>query len=158
MTGWFGHKEHLFRVAALFAGGILVFLILQGLLVPKGFGVYGHFRAGALDDNRARPLAFAGRGSCVECHTDVADSQKGGRHEGVHCEACHGALASHAADPSEHQAVKPDSRVLCVRCHQANVARPASFPQIDVDEHAGGEACTTCHAAHNPGLGEGETQ
>ena len=33
----FGHKEHLVRVAALFAAGILVFLALQALLVPKGF-------------------------------------------------------------------------------------------------------------------------
>jgi hypothetical protein len=158
MGGLFGHKEHLVRVAGLFLCGFLVFLVLQGLLVPKGFGVYGHFRAGALDDNRARPLVFAGRAACVECHSDVADSQKGGRHEGVRCEACHGALGSHAADPSEHEAHKPDSRDLCARCHHANVARPAPFPQVDVAEHAGGEACTSCHAAHNPGLGGGATQ
>jgi hypothetical protein len=153
MGGLFGHKEHLVRVAGLFLCGVLVFLVLQALLVPKGFGVYGHFRAGALDDNRARALAFAGQAACVECHSDVADAKKAGRHAGVHCEACHGALARHAADPTEQKAEKPDSRVLCVRCHQMNVARPASFPQIDAAEHAGGEACTSCHAAHNPGLG-----
>jgi Cytochrome c554 and c-prime len=158
MGGLFGHKEHLVRVAGLFLCGVLAFLVLQGLLVPKGFGVYGHFRAGALDDNRARPVAFAGRAACVECHSDVADAQKGGKHEGVHCEACHGALASHAADPTQHEAHKPDSRVLCARCHQMNVARPAGFPQIDVAEHAGKEACTTCHVAHNPGLGGGEAK
>ena len=71
MGGLFGHKEHLVRVAALFAAGVLVFVALQSLLVPKGFGGYGHYRAGALDDNRARPLVHAGRGACVECHADV---------------------------------------------------------------------------------------
>jgi hypothetical protein len=44
--------------------------------------------------------------------------------------------------------------VLCVRCHQQNVARPSSFPQKDRAEHAGDELCTTCHVAHHPRIGE----
>ena len=44
----FGHKEHLLRVAGLFVAGVLAFLVLQAFLVPRGFGVYGHYRAGAL--------------------------------------------------------------------------------------------------------------
>lgn len=150
----FGHKGHLVRVGVLFLAGIGLFLVLQALLVPRDFGVYGHFRAGALDDNRAHPLAYAGRAACVDCHGDVAETLSGGHHKGVHCEACHGPLARHAEDPSTQEAVKPDSRELCPRCHQANVARPARFPQIDVSEHMGDEACTTCHAAHDP-AGEG---
>jgi predicted CXXCH cytochrome family protein len=146
----FGHKGHLVRVAALFVAGVLVFLVLQALLVPKGFGVYGHYRAGALEENRSRPVAFAGRAACVECHSDVPEAAKGGPHEEVRCEACHGALAGHAGDPTEKKAVRPDSRILCARCHAENVARPARFPQVDPTEHGGGEACTTCHAAHNP--------
>jgi hypothetical protein len=46
--------------------------------------------------------------------------------------------------------VRPDSKVLCARCHQALAARPASFPQVEAAEHSGGEACTTCHQAHSP--------
>jgi hypothetical protein len=53
----------------------------------------------------------------------------------------------------EQKAQKPDAAVLCVRCHQANVARPAGFPQKDRAEHAGDEVCTTCHVAHHPGMG-----
>ena len=150
MSVLFGHKEHLVRMAALFGVGVVAFLVLQALLVPKGFGVYGHYRAGALEENRARPVAFAGRAACVECHSDVPEAMKGGRHEGVRCEACHGPLAAHAGDPSEKKAVRPDSRVLCARCHAVNVARPARFPQVDLVEHAGKEACTGCHKAHNP--------
>jgi len=146
----FGHKGHLVRVAALFAGGVLVFAVLQAFLVPKGFGVYGHYRAGALEENRVRPVSFAGRAACVECHSDVPEAMKGGRHAAIHCEACHGPLAGHAGDPTEKKAVRPDSKVLCAGCHAANVARPAKFPQVEVAEHASGEACTTCHVAHNP--------
>ena len=150
MGDLFGHKGHLVRVATLFVGGVLVFLVLQALLVPKGFGAYGHYRAGALDANRARPVSFAGRTACIECHSDVPDAMKGGRHEKVRCEACHGPLAGHAGDPGEKKAERPDSRVLCARCHATSVARPARFPQVEVADHAGGEACTTCHVAHNP--------
>lgn len=146
----FGHKGHLLRVAGLFAAGVLAFLVLQAFLVPKGFGVYGHYRAGALEENRVRPVSFAGRAACVECHSDVPEAMKGGRHEAIHCEACHGPLAAHAGDPAEKKAVRPDSRELCARCHAPNVARPAKFPQVETADHASGEACTTCHAAHNP--------
>jgi hypothetical protein len=150
MGGFFGHKGHLVRVAALFAVGVVVFVALQALLVPKGFGVYGHYRAGALDDNRARPPAHAGRAACVECHSDVWEPLQKGKHAGVHCEACHGPLARHAEDPSAGQAVKPDPKVLCARCHEPRVARPATFPQVDPAEHSGGESCTSCHKAHDP--------
>ena len=150
MRDLFGHKGHLVRVAALFLAGILAFMVLQALLVPKGFGVYGHYRAGAIEENRLRPVSFAGRAACVDCHSDVPDAMKGGKHAKVRCEACHGPLAAHAADPTEKKAVRPDSKVLCARCHAANVSRPAAFPQVDVAEHSSGEACTTCHTPHNP--------
>ena len=146
----FGHKDHLVRMAVLFAAGIVVFLILQAVFVPKGFGTYGHYRAGAIDENRVRPVTYAGRTACVECHSDVPETAKGGGHAFIRCEACHGPLAAHAGDPGEHQAVRPDSKVLCARCHAPNVARPARFPQVDAAEHAGDEACTGCHTAHNP--------
>jgi predicted CXXCH cytochrome family protein len=152
MDDFFRHRGHLVRVAMLFLAGVLAFFVLQAVLVPKRFGVYGHYRADALEENRARPVSFAGRAACVECHADVPDAMKGGRHERVRCEACHGPLAGHAGDPIEKKALRPDSKVLCVRCHAVNVARPVGFPQIDPPAHAGDAACTTCHTAHNPGL------
>lgn len=148
--GRFGHGGHLVRVAALFAAGIGSFFALRAVFVPAGFGVYGHYRAGAIDDSRARPIAFAGRAACVECHSDVPEAARGGPHAAIRCEACHGPLAGHASDPTATSAVRPDPGVLCARCHAANVARPARFPQVEVAEHAGGEACTACHPAHNP--------
>ena len=152
MRSLFGHREHLVRVAVLFVGGILGFLVVQALLVPDDFGVYGHFRAGALDDNRALPLVHAGRAACVECHSDVPEEAAGGAHAAVRCEACHGAQGRHAEDPSVDEPGRPDAATLCAGCHAANVARPAGFPQVDAADHAAGESCLTCHAAHHPGL------
>jgi hypothetical protein len=150
MSGLLEHKGHLVRVGALFLAGVLAFAVLRALLVPAGFGRYGHYRAGALEDNANHPQAHAGRAACLDCHADAADAARGGPHERVRCEACHGALARHAADPTEVAALRPDPRVLCARCHQANVARPAKFPQIEVADHSGGESCTSCHKAHDP--------
>ena len=144
--------EHLARVAALFLLGVAAFFLAQRLFVPEGFGKYGHYRAGALEDRRNLPLVFAGRAACEECHTDVAEAKAKGKHARPACEACHGPLATHAADPSV-KPVRPDGRTVCLRCHTALVGRPASFPQIDVAEHAPKGLCTECHVAHDPGLG-----
>ena len=150
MGDLFRHGGHLIRVAGLFLAGVAVFLALQAFMVPKGFGVYGHYRAGALDDNRARPVVYAGRAACLDCHSDVGDVLGKGKHAVVGCEACHGPHAAHAADPSTAKAVRPDARVLCARCHKASVARPAGFPQVEPSEHAGKEVCTSCHTPHSP--------
>jgi hypothetical protein len=150
IKGLFKDGEHLARVAALFLAGLVAFFALQALMVPEGFGVYGHYRAGALDDNRTRPVSFAGQQTCEACHTDVSDARKGSTHERIGCEACHGPQARHAEadDPAAAKPERPDAR-LCIVCHAANVAKPRAFPQIDPQQHAG--ACLDCHKAHNPG-------
>ena len=61
----FQDKEHLVRMAGIFAFGIVAFLVLQMLLVPDTFGLYGHYRAAAIGDQARKPLAYAGRGACV---------------------------------------------------------------------------------------------
>jgi hypothetical protein len=148
----FRDHEHLLRVAALFLGGLLVFLFLKAALVPEGFGMYGHYRAGALEDAREGSLAFAGRATCVACHEDQAVAARGGRHEGVNCEACHGAQASHAEaeDPAAAKPQRPTA-ASCPVCHASNVAKPAGFPQVELGDHAEAGSCLECHAAHNPG-------
>ena len=150
MRGLFKDKEHLLRMAALFAVGVLVFVVARGLLVPEDFGVYGHFRAGALQDNRQRPPGFAGRAACGDCHADVLEARAGSRHAGVGCEACHGALGRHAEEPEAMAPVKPDGAHVCLVCHVANVAKPKSFPQVDPAEHGDGQPCSDCHRPHHP--------
>jgi len=143
---------HLVRMAGLFAVGITAFVVLRWLMVPAGFGELGHYRAGALKDNMARPIVFAGQAACVECHTDVAEVRAKGRHARVACESCHGALATHAADPNGVKPVRPDPRRTCIVCHTASISKPKSFPQVVVAEHAPEGSCAACHVVHNPKL------
>ncbi len=152
MTGRFRDSRHLLRAAMLFGAGIVVFLVARALLVPKDFGVLGHFRQGALADNRSRPIVFAGRAACEECHGDVVEARKGSKHARVGCEACHGALAAHAsaADPSANKPTKPNPKVICLVCHLENTARPKTFPQVDPKDHGDGASCGECHKPHHP--------
>ena len=144
--------EHLFRPVILAVLAVLAFLGIRAALVPDDFGVYGHYRAGALEDNRARQPVFAGRELCVECHDDIADLRIGSAHEEVGCEACHGALGSHADDPIEVVPLRPEPATLCLRCHGYSSYRPAEFPQVVVADHAMDEPCDSCHDPHVPGI------
>lgn len=148
----FRHSRHIVRMVGLFGVGLVSFILLRAIFIPKGFGELGHFRTGALAENRARPVTFAGRKACVECHTDVAEKQKGTSHEAVSCENCHGPQAAHAnaADPFTAKPKLPDSDKLCGSCHEKNVGKPKKFKQVDSKEHAGGAACKSCHAPHAP--------
>jgi Cytochrome c554 and c-prime len=151
----FKDTGHLWRVALVFLAGIIAFVVVRALLVPKSFGEYGHYRGNAIAEIAAKPVVFAGHQACESCHSDVLALKKDGKHVGVNCEACHGALAAHAGDPGTVQPPKLDTAVLCVRCHQTNVAKPKEFPQIAAQEHSSGLPCETCHQPHSPlkGLG-----
>jgi hypothetical protein len=138
----FKDAGHLFRLAAVFVVGVLGFLGIRAFLVPKSFGQYGHYRGDALAEVAAHPVSFAGHQACEDCHTDVLEKKKSGRHAHVNCEACHGAL---------------DTAMLCVRCHEANIAKPKGFPQVVSAEHSTGVSCDTCHQPHSPAINAGET-
>jgi len=143
---------HLLRPALVLVAGMAVFLVVRAAVVPQGFGKYGHYRPGALELVRQRPIGYAGQDTCVMCHDDEAKARAAGKHAGVHCEACHGPLAQHAEDPSAHVPQLPDVANLCRRCHEKDAAKPAGFPQVVTAEHSGGALCNTCHQPHNPHL------
>ena len=142
--------EHLLRVAGLFLVGLILFLIVRAALVPEDFGVYGHYRAGAIDANRARPLVHAGQQACAMCHEDIAAARAAAGHAMLACEGCHGPAAAHAAAPDQTTPPLPDSRQLCARCHAANTGKPRWYRTVNVNEHAGEEPCVTCHQPHDP--------
>ena len=156
MSRGFRHYEHVLRVAGLFALGLIAFLIIRHLLVPADFGVLGFYRAGALDDVRARPIAYAGRETCAVCHGAVVESQKDSKHAALSCEGCHGALAAHAAGEFDPKPKAPDPRLLCLTCHTKMAGKYDGFPQIDPAEHGGDIACTTCHQPHHPKIDTGK--
>ncbi len=151
MSGW-RDKVHLVRMAGLFAVGIVAFLALRAWMVPADFGRYGFFRAGALDDVRARPLHYAGHAACEDCHSDVVAARVGSRHARIGCEACHGPLMAHVQAGGGEKPARPDSRVLCTHCHYASPWKPKSFPQVVVAEHSPEGPCVACHNPHAPKL------
>jgi cytochrome c554/c'-like protein len=156
--GAFKDSGHLFRLAIVFALGLVLFIGVRSIFVPKTFGEYGHFRGAAIADIAARPVAYAGRQSCEDCHADVVQKKNTGKHVRIGCEACHGPLAKHVDDPASVQPEKLDTAVLCVRCHEANIAKPAGFPQVKAEEHSSGLACDTCHQPHAPSIAKGAGQ
>ncbi|MGZ5445968.1 MAG: hypothetical protein ACXW31_13550 [Thermoanaerobaculia bacterium] len=151
----FKDKEHLVRMAGIFALGIIAFLVLQLLLVPDTFGLYGHYRAAAIDDEMRKPITYAGRASCARCHAAVVDVQKAGKHATLGCEGCHGPLLKHVGAPSREKPLKLSTTKVCPVCHEANIARPKGHKQVNSAEHSGGEPCDTCHSVHAPEMGEG---
>ena len=150
----FKDTEHLIRLAAVMAIALVAFVVLRAAVVPRSFGEYGHYRGAAIAEVAARPAAFAGHDVCEACHTDIADQKKQGKHVVVSCEACHGALAKHADDPASVMPAKLDTAVICARCHEANTAKPKTFPQVATVDHSGGLACDTCHQPHKPKIEE----
>jgi hypothetical protein len=145
----FKDVEHLLRLAGLFVAGILVFGIARAEFVPKDFGRLGHFRPAAIDDVRARPLEYAGRARCAECHDDIVTLKAAARHRNIGCESCHGPQLKHA-DAPENAPGRPDGRTTCVRCHATKTGKPTQYPRVDIQDHAGDEKCITCHKPHDP--------
>lgn len=155
MPKLFPNSQHILRIAGLFLLGLVLFILLRAIFIPKGFGELGHYRVGALADNRNRPLGFAGRKACLECHAEVEEAQKGSRHAALSCESCHGPQNAHAtaADPTALKPKKPAGAAivpLCLDCHRADVAKPRGFKQVDPKNHMGAGVCTECHAHHAP--------
>jgi len=150
----FKDTEHLFRLAAVMLIAVVAFVVVRAAVVPKSFGQYGHYRGDAIAELASRPVGHAGHEVCEGCHSEIVDQKKLGRHAGLHCEACHGAQAKHADDPASFKPLKPDTAVICARCHEANSAKPKSFPQVASADHSGGLACNTCHQPHRPKIEE----
>ena len=148
----FRDSGHLIRPALVILAGLAAFIVLRQAVIPKAFGQYGHYRPGALELVRQRPIAYAGQQQCALCHEDQAKVRAEGKHAHVACEACHGPLAKHADDPGALIPKLPDVATLCVRCHEKNAAKPSGFPQVVSAEHSGGMVCNTCHNPHNPHL------
>jgi hypothetical protein len=141
---------HLIRFVLVVVAGFVIFMGIRAMIVPKSFGQYGHYRGAVLEEIRSRPISFAGRATCEACHDEVAKVKSAGKHAGLGCEACHGPSAAHTEDPMTNHAVKPNPATLCVRCHEADPARPRTFPQVSSQEHANGMSCGDCHKPHTP--------
>lgn len=152
MSSWFRDSGHLIRPALVLLGGVVVFLAIRAVVVPKDFGKFGHYRPGALETISARSIAYAGHEQCLQCHDQEAKVHDGGMHAKVSCETCHGPLAKHTDDPTANVPKLPDVANLCRRCHEKDAAKPKGFHQVDTVAHSQGVLCNSCHQPHNPKL------
>jgi hypothetical protein len=144
--------EHVLRMAGVFVVAIVAFLTWRAWMVPSDFGVYGHYRAGAITEIANKTPRYAGQATCVVCHDDAHQVRLTGRHANISCEACHGPLGQHARGETDVAPIRPSSRGVCLTCHTARVGMPRTFPKIIVNEHSEAGPCTDCHKAHAPGL------
>lgn len=138
-------------VLAIIAFAVLAgFVGMRALFVPESFGLYGHYRADAVDEVKALPVVYAGTNACAACHEDEARIKAQGFHRGVACEVCHGPGAGHIEDPGAIKPSAPRERGLCPLCHNYSPSRPTGFPQILTAQHNPGKPCMTCHKPHDP--------
>ncbi|MGD0743565.1 MAG: hypothetical protein ABSA45_00265 [Verrucomicrobiota bacterium] len=123
------------------------YLVARSFLVPPSFGQYGWYRGNALNLIASREPVFAGKKACDECHSDILHNLAADAHKTLSCEACHGVCREHCNNPD----ILPDKTTgsHCIRCHEANLARPAWLKQIVVKDHYGPK-CTECHLPHQP--------
>ena len=125
------------------------YFVARWFLVPSSFGQYGWYRGDALKEISALPISYAGRETCATCHDGPSEKLGKGPHKGISCESCHGAASAHAEDPSQEPAKIKDPR-FCLLCHGVNPARPAKFPQVEVEDHFPDQKCAECHVPHSP--------
>lgn len=152
------HARHVFRVALVLGAALAVVLVTRGLLVPKSYGLYGPFRYdNVVEQMNVRAPVHGGAAACGACHDDESKKRAAGSHKRVSCEICHGPLARHVKDDGSVEAPPIDrSFTLCARCHRKIDGRPASFPQVVLEQHVNGavegRVCLTCHDPHSPKL------
>lgn len=135
----------------LFLAILAVAAVTRELLVPETFGDYGHYRAVSLDVNKAKPIQYAGKESCTECHEEYADMIFMDVHESLSCESCHGPAQAHVENPEVLNMNMRGDREFCGLCHAIHPARDRNVIfQIDLSEHYVEKDCIECHNPHMP--------
>ena len=146
---WNNLPEQIKRLSIIFVILLAIFIIVNNILVPEDFGLYGHYRASALEEIISQKIQYAGHEVCYDCHDDVVETKQSGYHKKVSCEVCHGPAAAHTED-EEVELKAPRERGYCPICHEYLPSRPTGFPQIIAASHNPMKACISCHDPHDP--------
>lgn len=136
--------------------------VVKAQLLPDSFGVYGHFRADAIDEAAQLPIRHGTNASCLTCHTYEAAIHLKGRHSTISCEFCHGTYADHVKEGKKIGAlpVKKEKEIttLCLRCHNTEikarseqVIKTVAMPGHLQDQKVKiTHTCNQCHHVHAP--------
>ena len=111
--------EQVKRLSILLLVVVIVFIIATSLLTPKDFGLVGHYRAGAIQNNADKIMQYAGQETCADCHDDLWKTKNSSYHKNLSCEVCHGPSANHVNEPDQFKPEKPRDRSFCPVCHES---------------------------------------
>jgi hypothetical protein len=166
------HWGHFARLVGLIVIAVTGFLVVRSQVVPKDFGLTGHFRQSALADAQAREPRHIGSAACGDCHTEIFSAWSAGKHHIPQCENCHGPGLMHMKTVSEDSTKGYPDKMLkvsklairrptgiqeCKWCHLKTFERPTTLKSItSVQEHItskGGtfspaSKCIDCHNPH----------
>jgi len=154
------------RVAGLIAIGLLSTLALarpQEKPAPAAKAVPTAQEKSSPNSTEAKPSEYAGAEVCKTCHAEIYNGWEKGPHwqqtykEGgiaKHgCEDCHGAGASHAADPSDtsklflfEKATIKEINERCLTCHASGTQH---MNAINSEHSKNGVSCVSCHSPHH---------
>jgi hypothetical protein len=155
-------KAHIIRIVIILVVALILGVAAKAAFVPDDFGKYGHYRAGAIEDEMNREVRHQTNESCLACHPYIKKIHLAGVHKTVSCEFCHGPLAAHAKDGKKFadMPVKrgEEIRTLCLRCHNKIIrARPKeSIKMVAMPQHLEEKkvrtehVCNQCHHVHDP--------
>lgn len=144
----FKMPPQILRLVLLTITIVATYMVARFFLTPASFGALGHYRANALVEAQNRPITFAGKKACDECHSDHFQKLAKDAHKTLSCESCHGPAQAHVDNPD----LKLEKLTFshCVRCHEASPSRPTWLKQIVSKDHYTGQRCTECHSPHQP--------
>ncbi len=144
--------KHLVRAGVLLVAVLFLTLVLPKLINPTAFMVDYGFHARDSEINRMQwaslPVAYADSTKCNSCHGKEYKAWTENSHRTVSCENCHGPAEAHMSGGATP--VIDGSRELCGSCHARLEARPADFPQVDMNKFGDNVPCISCHNPHNP--------
>ncbi len=147
---WRNLPEQIKRLVWVFVVLGVALILVRQYFIPDDFGLYGHYRASAVEEIVDQKINFAGHLICNECHDDINLTKQTGYHRNLACEICHGPAANHAENPEAHIPPAPRDRGYCPLCHEYLPSRPTGFPQIVSDSHNPMSPCIKCHDPHEP--------
>ncbi len=156
------YNSHVKRIIVGLIVVVALGIAAKKLLIPKSFGIYGHYRADAIEEAATVEMRHGTNASCLSCHRFEAQIHLRGKHSTISCEFCHGPLADHVKDGKKIGTlpVKKEKEIstLCLRCHNRaiqarsdevikTVIMPAHLEEQKVKVT---HQCNQCHHVHAP--------
>ncbi|MBF0230603.1 MAG: hypothetical protein HQK63_13620 [Desulfamplus sp.] len=158
-------SKHALRIIMVVASVVLmagVGFVVKELLIPKSFGLYGPYRADAIDEETQRVLRHGTNASCFGCHQYEATIHLTGNHKTISCEFCHGTYSDHVSNGRKIATlpVKKGDEIttLCLRCHNTEIKARSTMviKTVGVPDHLKKQnvklthTCNQCHHVHAP--------